>query len=113
MDVDISQLELHTTTIIEVERVTPSDITEVVVGIPGPAGQKGERGLPGASGSHFTFVQSTPDTEWIVDHSLETFPSVTVVNSSGETVEGDVTYESNSRVVVRFSAAFSGTIYLN
>ena len=110
MDVDISQLELHTTTIIEVERVTPSDITEVVVCTPGPPGPVGPTG---ASGGHFTFVQSTPEAVWVVDHTLETFPSVTVVNYSGETVEGDVTYESNSRVVVRFSAAFSGIVYLN
>lgn len=75
-------------------------------------------GLPyvgGGSGGdlNYTHTQATPSTTWIVSHNLGKFPSVTVVDSSGEEVEGDVMHDSANALRILFSAGFSGVAYLN
>jgi hypothetical protein len=60
----------------------------------------------------FTFAQSTPAAVWTITHPLRRMPDVTVVDSSGREVEGEVQYPDDHTVIVRFGAAFSGTAYL-
>lgn len=57
-------------------------------------------------------TQGTASTTWAINHSLEGYPSVSVVDSSRTVVFGEVTYPSTTQVVVNFSAAFSGYAYL-
>ena len=61
----------------------------------------------------FTFQQTVAAERWEIRHGLAKFPSVTVVDSSGREVVGDVQYIDANQVVVMFSAPFSGTAYLN
>lgn len=61
----------------------------------------------------FTYIKSTPDKIWEITHNLDKYPSVTVVDSAGSVVMGDITYTSKSSLTVTFSAAFSGKAYLN
>lgn len=61
----------------------------------------------------FNHVQSNPASQWIIDHNLGKFPSVTVHDSSGTEVEGETIHTSNNQVIINFSAAFSGTADLN
>ena len=56
--------------------------------------------------------QSSAATTWTIIHTLGGRPSVTVVDSTGTAVVGDVTYNSDTQVTVAFSAAFSGSAYL-
>lgn len=72
-------------------------------------------GIGGVVGSgDKTFSKSfTSATAVIVDHNLAKFPSVTVVDSAGDEVEGTVSFVSASQCVVAFSSAFSGVIYCN
>ena len=70
-----------------------------------------ELGLTGDK--HFVFTKSTPDSIWEITHDLDKYPSVTVVDSAGSVVIGDITYTSKSALTVTFSAAFSGKAYLN
>lgn len=63
--------------------------------------------------SHLTFTQSVPSSTWVINHSLNKYPSVTIIDSAGSEVEGGVTYVSLSQVVVTFSAGFSGKAFLN
>ena len=70
-----------------------------------------ELGLTGDK--HFTYIKSTPDSVWDITHDLDKYPSVTVVDSAGSVVIGDITYTSKSALTVTFSAAFSGKAYLN
>ena len=80
----------------------------------GPAGPQGEPGPPGPpGGGTFSYVQAMPATVWNIAHNLQRFPSVTVVDSSGREVEGDVQYIDDNNVQVTFSAGFSGDAYLN
>ena len=62
---------------------------------------------------HFAYVQSTASATWDIEHPLNKFPSVTVVDSAGSVVVGEVQYISNSEVIVTFNGAVSGTAYLN
>ena len=68
----------------------------------------------GGSGDRFyTHVQQTPSTVWEVTHGLGKHPSVTVVDSGGTVVIGEVDYTSADSVRLTFSAQFSGTAYFN
>jgi hypothetical protein len=55
----------------------------------------------------------SPSQEWDIIHNLEKYPSVTVVNSAGVWVIGEVEYKDNNRLIVSFSSEFSGRAYLN
>lgn len=57
-------------------------------------------------------TQSSPSTTWVITHELKGRPSVTVVDSAGTMVIGEVTYNSDTQVTVNFTAAFSGFAYL-
>lgn len=57
--------------------------------------------------------QAVAATTWTINHPLSFQPNVTVVDSAGDQVEGDVSYPSATQVVVRFSAAFAGSAYLS
>ena len=61
----------------------------------------------------FTYIKNTPDKIWEITHNLDKYPSVTIVDSAGSVVMGDITYTSKSALTVTFSAAFSGKAYLN
>jgi hypothetical protein len=61
----------------------------------------------------YTYVQSSASTTWTITHNLNTYPSVTVVDSSGSVVSGDVQYLSENSLRITFSAQFAGKAYLN
>jgi hypothetical protein len=58
------------------------------------------------------FTQATASATWVIDHALGGKPQVTIVDSADTHVFGDVQYNSNTRITVTFSAAFSGKAYL-
>lgn len=66
-------------------------------------------------GADLTYVhnQSVASATWDITHNLGKKPSITIVDSSDDEVEGDVTYVDNNTVQLNFSAAFSGKAYLN
>lgn len=77
-------------------------------------GPKGDKGDPGVdSDKHYNHTQNLPDTIWAINHNLGKYPSVTVADSSGSEVEGEVVHIDSNTVVITFSAAFSGKAYLN
>jgi len=61
----------------------------------------------------YTFTQSSAASTWVINHNLSKFPSITVVDSSGNVVVGFETYNSNNQITLTFSAPFSGSAYLN
>ena len=61
----------------------------------------------------FVYEQALASNRWKVNHKLGRFPSVTVVDSAGTTVEGDIQYTDNNNVVIEFSAPFTGKAYLS
>lgn len=67
------------------------------------------------TGGDLSYIHSqlTPASTWIITHNLGKHPSVSVVDSSGNWVIGDVSYPSANTVTITFGAAFGGIAYLN
>lgn len=61
----------------------------------------------------YTHLQIVPSEEWIIEHNLSKYPSVTIVDSAGTVVIGDVEYISTMILRVTFTSPFSGEAYLN
>lgn len=70
-------------------------------------------GEPASADKTYRHVQATPSATWVVDHNLDKYPSVTVLSSTGETVEGNVTYTTSNQATLLFSAPFAGEAYFN
>lgn len=64
-------------------------------------------------GSSYKFDQVIPADTWIIEHNLNCYPSVTIVDRDGVINVGELTYIDVSSLYVRFSAAISGSAYLN
>jgi len=61
----------------------------------------------------YVHVQGLPSSSWVVTHNMNKYPSVTVIDSASNEVEGEVTYNSLNSVTITFSGSFSGTAYFN
>ena len=61
----------------------------------------------------FVFSQGVPSLQWTVQHNLNKFPSVSVVNNNNIVINGEVTYIDTNNVQLNFSAGFAGKAYLN
>lgn len=63
----------------------------------------------------FEYVHDQPvaSTVWTVIHNLNGQPNVTTVDTSGQEIEGTVTWPDANTVVITFSAATGGKAYLS
>jgi hypothetical protein len=61
----------------------------------------------------YTHNQGVPAATWSVAHNLGFYPNVTVVDSSGSSVIGDVQYTDSNNLIITFSGGFSGYAYLS
>lgn len=91
----------------------PITLTRVTQGLTGRNGRDGV-GIPGAGGD-LTFIHQQPSAAavWLITHPLGKRPAVTVVDSAGDQVEGDLRYLSDNSLQITFAAAFAGQAYLN
>lgn len=76
------------------------------------AAQSGGGGSSGGA-SAYIYTQGAASDEWTIKHSLNKYPSVTIVDSGGNVVVGDVQYLSMNEISISFAGAFSGKAYLN
>jgi hypothetical protein len=96
------------TTVLEIGTPGPKGTGE-----PGPPGRQGEPG-PAGTDQAYTHNQIIPSATWNVEHTLtKPRPSVTVVDSAGTTVEGEIQFVSDTRITISFTAPFAGYAYLN
>ena len=63
--------------------------------------------------STYIFEQAVPSATWEITHNLNKNPSVTVVDSAGTVVLGDVVYIDTNTIRIMFSGEFNGKAYLN
>ena len=61
----------------------------------------------------YIHTQIAPGSAWPIIHNMSKWPSVTVVDSSGNQVVGDVSYTDVNSLTISFSAGFAGYAYLN
>lgn len=64
-------------------------------------------------GASYIHTQNSPATVWTITHNLNSYPSVTVIDSAGTVVFGGVEYLTANQIRLTFSAAFSGRAVLN
>ena len=123
--------------------VPPSTVQFLAPGVRGPRGFPGSTGPAGANGTSVTsatisttgelqlglsngqtldagavrvpteYSQITPASVWTITHNLNRHPAVTVVDSAGTVVEGDVSYASRNQIVLSFAVPFAGNAYLS
>lgn len=67
----------------------------------------------GVSDKTYRHVQTSASSVWNITHGLNKRAAVTVVDSGGSEVEGDVLYVNDNEIQLLFSAAFSGEAYFN
>lgn len=110
-------------------------------GVMGPPGPTGLQGVPGvgiptggstqqvlakaseqdydtqwisADSTDKTYTTSfTVATEVIVTHNMNKYPSVTIIDSAEEEVEGEVDYINTNQLIVYFALPFSGKVICN
>jgi hypothetical protein len=61
----------------------------------------------------YTHTQGVASATWTINHNLHFQPNVTVQDSAGNIVEGEIAYNTLDSLVVTFSTAFSGEAYLS
>jgi hypothetical protein len=82
------------------------------VGAQGPPGPPGPIGPPGID-LNYVHDQFLPSSEWNIAHNLGKYCSITVVDSAGTYVLGDISYTNTNNAVVSFTASFSGKAFCN
>jgi hypothetical protein len=63
--------------------------------------------------ANYVYVQTSPSATWVINHNLNKYCSVTVVDSADNIVFGEVLYNSLNQVTLTFSGAFSGEAFFN
>lgn len=71
--------------------------------------------LVSSASGNITYVhtQSSSASTWNINHNLGYYPNVTIIDSSGRVVEGEIDYVDVNNIQLLFSAAFTGTAYLS
>lgn len=81
----------------------------------GPMGPEGPSGDPGPAGNAVTYIwtQSLPSETWVIPHGHNRYPAVSVVDSAGTVVIGEVRYIDANTIEIAFIHPFSGRAFLN
>ena len=61
----------------------------------------------------YVYYQNVQSDTWEIQHNLNKYPSITVVDSANNIVVGDIHYVDANKVIVTFSAPFSGKAFCN
>jgi hypothetical protein len=113
LEVDPTDIQIQMSDLVPDVALKVTDSPDVIVlpttGIPGPPGPPGPAG-PEIS---WEFTQLSAALHWVIDHDLNSFPSVTVVDSGGTEVLPDVIYVNNNQIELYFANPTSGKAYLN
>lgn len=67
----------------------------------------------GVGDKYYYHTQAATAEEWVIEHNLGKYPSVTVVSSAGEEIYCDKTFVSINTVVLNFGTPISGAAFLN
>ena len=62
---------------------------------------------------HFTHTEAVASTTWSITHNLQKMVSVSVQDTAGNTVHGEVSYTSTDTITITFLSAVAGVAYLN
>lgn len=96
--------------VIQILQPAPGDVVEDIIYIPGFGASSG-----GGSSQAVSYVhnQGSASNTWTITHNLNFYPNVTIQDSGGTIVEGEIAYTTRNTLTATFSAAFSGKAYLS
>jgi hypothetical protein len=67
-----------------------------------------------ATDNNYVHTESPASASWVINHAMgKQYPSVDVVDNSGNSVEGDITYTDANNLTITFNTSFAGFAYLN
>ena len=111
---------------------TQGSVGTATQGTQGTIGVQGTSGIAGAAldntddltegttNKYFTVarvsydhMQGAASSSWSITHNLGFKPNVTVIDSAGNIVEGEIAYTNSNSLTVSFQSAFSGNAYLS
>lgn len=97
--------------VIQILQPAPGDVVEEIIYIPGFGASSGG----GGSSQALSYVhnQGSASATWTINHNLNFYPNVTIQDSGGTIVEGEIAYTTRNTLIATFSAAFSGKAYLS
>ena len=114
---EVNSIDTSDTTFIDMTPTTPTsgnvEITASLSATGTPDNTKFLRGDNVWAKETFEFTQGTPSTNWDIQHDMDKFPSVSVVNNNNVLMYGNITYVDKNNLTINFSAGFSGKAYLN
>ena len=62
---------------------------------------------------HFVHTQNIASDIWEINHNLGKYPAITIVDSAGTLVVGEILYLSLNSVRITFIGGFAGKAYFN
>lgn len=62
---------------------------------------------------HRVINMDVASTVWEVEHDMNKVPSVTVIDSVGREIVGDIQYVDMNHLIITFESSFSGKVILN
>lgn len=65
------------------------------------------------SSKSFVFEQGIASDVWHIEHNLNKYPAVAVVDSAGNEIISEVTYDDLNNITITMTSAFKGKAYLN
>ena len=83
--------------------VTEGDTTVVTVTTAGPQGPGG-----GGGAAAYVHTQSTPATTWTINHNLGFRPSVELLDSGSQEIDGAIAHPTVNQTVVTLNPATAG-----
>jgi hypothetical protein len=73
----------------------------------------GPQGPAGPSGAGYTHTQSAVSSTWTINHNLGYRPSVEILDTGNQEIEGSVSHPTVNQTVVTLTPATAGTARLN
>jgi hypothetical protein len=95
--------------------VAPTSVQIAATGLQGEAGPQGLQGPQGEPGivsvesQYYRHDQMVASALWVVNHNLGYRPNVSVTDSAGTNVEGEISHVDSNSLVLTFSSPFTGT----
>lgn len=103
--VSIEVIEDSGVLVVEVDRPTAADVVELIH--PGPQGPKGD------ATAFYVHTQTAPSTTWTMAHNLGFKPSVELLDTGSQEIEGDVVHLSQNVCIASFTLPIAGFARLN
>ena len=73
----------------------------------------GAWGDPVNLGGTYVHTQGVASDTWTINHNLEYYPSIEVVDSAGTVVVGNYQYVNVNTIIATFASPFAGKAYLS